>query len=117
VLAGISGGVAGLIGGAALMSYMSAYTGSVIADADYPILAGAMVWPPWSLIRIVGFVCAATAASELFYAWIGKRETLRDRARILFVCGLLMVTLDIMIKAFLAPSWRMWLLRAVASLS
>jgi len=115
VLSGLTGGVGGLLGGTVLMNYMGAYAGTVLADASNPVPTAVMVWPIWSLIRIVGFICAATAASEVFYAWAFRRPIRRVAARTLFAIGLSLVVLDIIIKASLAPTWRVWLLHAFSS--
>jgi hypothetical protein len=111
-LSAASMGVAGLCLGAALLGYMNGYVGWVAANADArvgPLAAALIAWPPWSVARVVAFVCAGTAAALWGHPRILARGAPRGRWVRLLVVAVLLLGLDIFLKWWLAPIWRDWL--------
>ena len=110
VLSIFSGGVLGLLMGVLLVDYMAFYTGSVILAAEDKALAAALAWHPWSLFRIAAFVLLGVVTASLVHERLRgrKRGWKEHRTRILWAAALL--ALDIVLKAALAPPWRLWLL-------
>jgi len=110
----LSGGFAGLCMGAALLNYMNYYVAVLAMEASRPVLAAALGWPPWALIRVAGFVLAAVPLSAILLS----RTRLWSRAQNCrywkyYVWGLVLVVLDAALKAVLAPHWRVFLLDAL----
>ncbi|HEU4764191.1 MAG TPA: hypothetical protein VFT93_00915, partial [Candidatus Eisenbacteria bacterium] len=80
------------------------------ADARVGPLAAALIaWPPWSVVRVVAFVCAGTAAALWGHPRLIARGAPRGRWVRLLVVAVLLLGLDIFLKWWLAPIWRDWL--------
>jgi hypothetical protein len=110
----VTGGLGGLFLGAILLNYMNYYVGSLILLGSHPVLASAVGWPIWPVIRVVAFVLGAIAAAHLFYARILRASVWKPReAGRLLIWSLILFAADILIKALLAPSWRVLLERAL----
>jgi hypothetical protein len=119
VLSAATGGIAGLLLGAALLGYMNGYVGWVAANADPrvgPVAAALIAWPPWSAARVVSFVCAGTAAALWGYPRWLNRSAPRARVTPLLAWAVGLLLLDVFLKWWLAPIWRDWL-RAVLGAS
>ncbi len=115
VLAALSAGIAALLLGSLLLGYMNGYVGWVIAHADPkagPLAAAFLAWPPWPMARVVSFILAGTAAAAWGYSRLYRRAGPRPRVRPLFVASLAFLVVDIALKWWLAPEWRI-LLRAL----
>jgi hypothetical protein len=56
VLALLSGGVLGLMLGAALVGYMSYFVGSYAVASGHLVLGTVAAWVPWSVFRVAAFV-------------------------------------------------------------
>jgi hypothetical protein len=111
-LSAASMGVAGLCLGAALLGYMNGYVGWVASNADArvgPLAAALIAWPPWSVVRVVAFVCAGTAAALWGHPRLLARGAPRGRWARLLIVAVLLLGLDIFLKWWLAPIWRDWL--------
>ncbi len=104
-----SGGAAGLLLGAFLLNYMNFYVGSLVLASARPLVPLAVGWPIWSVVRVVGFVLAAAAVSAPFHARFRGLGSELGRGRRLLVAGLALAGLDILLKHFLADSWRLLL--------
>jgi hypothetical protein len=112
ILAAATSGVAALVLGALLLGYMNGYVGWVVANADPatgPLAAAFVAWPPWPMARVVSFVLAGTAAASWGYPRIYDRSGPRASVKRLFFASLAFLALDIALKAWLAPGWRMML--------
>lgn len=112
VLALLTGGVGGLVLGAALLNYMSFYVAALwrLSGAPAALLLG---WPPWALVRILAYVALGTALAGPLAARGLPRERRPAFARWLLVCGLAGVVLDLLLKSTLPPAWRQLLLRSL----
>jgi hypothetical protein len=107
----VSGGLAGMAMGAALMNYMGTYVGSLAAASAHPLPTAILGWHPWSVVRIVSFVVIGVVLSlPLLSRVAGFRVDAAERNRLLLwaAAGL---AIDIVMKALLAPSWRNLLLK------
>jgi hypothetical protein len=114
VLSFVTAGLAGLLLGAVLLNYMNFYVGALIAAAHSPALAGAVGWPPWSCLRVLGFTCGAIAMAGVLLGRVLRRAPWQPRTvRRLFVASAALVVADVLVKAVLAPHWRVLLGRAV----
>lgn len=119
LLSAASLGVAGLVLGALLLGYMNGYVGWVAANADPkvgPLAAALIAWPPWSIVRVVAFICAGTAAALWGYPRLLARTAPRGPFARLLAAAVLLLALDIFLKWWLAPIWRDWL-RAILGAS
>jgi hypothetical protein len=112
VLAACSAGAIGLFMGSILLGYMNGYVGWVVAHADpsaSPLAVALFAWPPWAISRVVSFVLAGTAAAAYGYPRIFDRRGPRPRLKPILVASLVFLALDIVLKALLAPTWRLFL--------
>lgn len=102
-----SGGLLGLVMGAVLINYMSFYVASLLLNtqrAGWVLLLG---WPPWAAIRVVAFILAATALSALFYNRFFAPTLEAKTIRQLLKWGIILLVLDVLLKWWLAPWWRL----------
>ena len=102
-----SGGYLGLVLGALLVAYMSYFVGCYAAASGHPLLGSVLAWVPWSVVRVCSFVLlGALFARPLLArrAWPFERWEVRLMA--LALAGILM---DILVKAFFAPSYGLFL--------
>lgn len=108
-----SGGYLGLALGAALVGYMSYFVGSYAAASGHPWLGPAIAWVPWSVVRVSAFVLLGALFSRPLPArriWPFERWEVRLMA--LAVAGILT---DILLKAFFAPGYGIFLRRMMAA--
>ncbi|HUO86707.1 MAG TPA: hypothetical protein VM617_04890, partial [Thermoanaerobaculia bacterium] len=56
LLTWVSGGYLGLVLGAFLVAYMSAFVGSYAVAVDALVLGPLVAWVPWSVLRVAAFV-------------------------------------------------------------
>jgi len=102
-----SGGYLGLVLGAFLVAYMSYFVGSYAVASGHPLLGSALAWVPWSVVRVCAFVLLGALFSRPLLArrlWPFERWEVRLMA--LAFAGLLV---DILVKAFFAPSYGVFL--------
>lgn len=111
-----SAGMAGLLLGTVLLNYMNFYVGSLVHEAVSPGTAILIGWPPWSVLRVAGFILGAVAAADLLLgrALRGAPWDPRVAGRML-LASLGFVLADVTVKAVLAPHWRILLARALGS--
>jgi hypothetical protein len=115
LLAAGSGGVLGLGMGAVMVAYMSYYVGSLAAaPGGAPGIALALGWPPWAILRVVGFVLLGIALArpgiEAAARLRARRSgapppRLRPAGRAWYLAALGLMVLDGTLKALLAPAW------------
>lgn len=105
----LTGGAAGLLLGTFLLNYMNFYVGSLVLASAKPLVSLAFGWPIWSVVRVIGFVCAAAAVAYPFHRRFRPFGGTLLRGRRLLALGLLLAGLDILIKHLLADSWRLLL--------
>jgi hypothetical protein len=107
VLTWLSGGYLGLSLGAALVGYMSYFVGSYAAASGHPLLGSFVAWVPWSVVRVGAFVLFGSLFARPLLArraWPFERWEVRLMR--LALAGILM---DILVKAFFAPSYGVFL--------
>lgn len=110
-LALASGSLLAMPLGAVLMNYMSHYAGALAAASARPLMAVALAWVPWAIIRVASFVALGVVlGGPVLSRALGFRYRLRDQRHWILaaLCGLL---LDVVLKWALAPHWRL-LIRA-----
>lgn len=109
VLSLLSFGSAALILGTYLLDYMNFYVGQLILASANPWLAAVLGWPPWSMLRVVGYIATGLALSALGLSWVKQRKERSPQpafpSRYLQV-GLWLLVGDLLVKAVLAPTWQ-----------
>lgn len=109
VLTWASGGYLGLVMGAALVGYMSYFVGSYAVASGHPFLGAAAAWVPWSVVRVAAFVLLGALFSRPLLTrriWPFERGEVR-----LMALALAGVLTDLLIKAWLAPGYGLFLRR------
>lgn len=105
----ISGGMLGLLMGSILLNYMSYYVGTLLSHSLTFLPVVALAWPPWAILRVIGFILIAISLSSLAYRRVGL-ESLGLRLEITIArAGLVLLVLDILLKWLIAPVWQLWL--------
>lgn len=113
VLSLVSGGLAGMPMGAALMNFMGTYVGSLAAASNRPTLTMMLGWHPWAVIRVVSFVAIGVVLSAPLLSRVFRFEVDVARSRRLLAWAAAGLLADIALKAILAPVWQRLLLRVV----
>jgi hypothetical protein len=107
-------GFAGLYMGAALLNYMNYYVSELALAASSPARAAAMGWPPWAVLRVLGFILVSIPLSAVILGRISGYRSPPGRRYLRYcVWGVLLVILDAALKAVLAPHWRELLHKAL----
>jgi hypothetical protein len=104
VLSLATAGLAGIAMGAVLVGYMSYYVGS-LAAGPAPLLAGLFGWPPWAVLRVVAFVLLGTVLSRPLLARLARREVPAAGERRVLLVAVVLLLLDLVLKAALASHW------------
>jgi hypothetical protein len=111
LLAAVTGGWAGLVLGAYLLGFMSFYVGMTASLAARPLVAVALAWHPWSILRVASFVLLGGCLSRLLLERMPPRRWLEaERRRLAFAAALWGA--DLLLKGLLAPHWPALLRRA-----
>jgi len=103
-------------GGAVLMNYMSYYVGALMRYSDAPLWTFLTAWPVYAVLRVLAYVVLGVLLAEplLYRLGLGPQTPYRWRDRrpwlALAVAGLIV---DILLKAWLAPLYRHWILAHV----
>jgi len=105
VLALLSFGYLGLALGAALLHYMNYYVGSLVAAAASPGLIALVGWPPYAIVRVVGFIIVATALAAFVHRRFRGAAIEPSVIRRNLLLGVSLVVADAVIKTLVAPSW------------
>lgn len=101
----LSAGFFGLVIGSVLVNYMSFYVGTLLLQAEsfWPVLV--MGWPPWAILRVLGFVLVAVfLAAMTIHLFTSIKQDLSGARRCL-AAGALLLLLDVLLKWVLAPFW------------
>lgn len=104
ILCLVSRGLLGLVLGAALLNYMNAYVVALLVHADSPWLVAPFAWPAYAIVRVVGFVCVATALTAI--ALRRRTAATLGAVRAALWIGFGLVVADLALKAVLAPLYR-----------
>ena len=104
-LAVLTAGFGALLLGAVLLNYMNFYVGSLLAAAKHPILTAFLVWQPYSIVRVIGYIFIATALSEAVLRIILRRRANWSGIARYAVGGFSLVVLDVIVKASAAGLW------------
>jgi len=113
VLALVSGSVAAMPLGAALMNYMGHYVGALAAASARPAATMILGWHPWAVIRIVSFVVLGVVLSMPVLSRLVGFGIDRPRARRLVIAASAGLLADVALKWLLAPAWQRLLVRVV----
>ncbi|MEQ8956316.1 MAG: hypothetical protein RLP02_00085 [Coleofasciculus sp. C2-GNP5-27] len=114
VLSLITFGSAALLLGTWLLNYMNFYVAQLITISANPWLAAAIAWPPWSLLRVMGYISTGIALTTLGLHGIAKIRGKIPRhpfPKTYLLLGIGLVVADAIVKAFLAPFWQQLLLQ------
>ncbi|MFN0151488.1 MAG: hypothetical protein ACKVU1_12365 [bacterium] len=106
VLSFATGGIAALYLGGFLLGYMNFYVASLIAVSNAPALSALVGWPVWSVCRVTGFVLAAVAVARPAYRRFRSAGADLATGRRFLAAGLGLAVVDILLKHFLAETWR-----------
>ena len=102
-------GSAALILGTYLLNYMNFYVGQLVYHSSYPWLAAFVGWPPWSMLRVMGYISTGLALTALALNLghkISRKFPQLDFPRRYFLLGLGLLLGDLIVKATLAPIWQ-----------
>jgi len=102
----VSGGALGLAFGAVQMNYMNFYVGELAVYSYQPLLAILLGWPPYAIIRVIGYILLATGVSAPLACAVTKRTIPWRSAVRFFIVGLALTGVDILLKWLVAPLWR-----------
>ncbi|EGJ31522.1 MULTISPECIES: hypothetical protein [Moorena] len=102
-------GSAALVLGTYLLNYMNFYVAQLVQISVNPWLAALVGWPPWSVLRVVGFICTGVALTALglnLVAKITRSNSQHPFPQRYLLIGIGFVVADIIVKATLAPIWQ-----------
>jgi hypothetical protein len=113
VLCLATGGLAGMLMGAALMHYMSFYVAWVVLrNGELPDLPAALAgWHPWAVVRVASFVILGVALSEPLLRRIANRFIPWRQLAPWILAAFVGLLVDIGMKWALADAWRQVLFR------
>ena len=101
-----TGGLMGLVMGAALLGYMNFYVGSLIVASGFSPVAFLLGWQVWSVARVTGFIVAGTALGALMvHKGTGRQDKKRRIVHWLWI-ALVLIAADIVLKWALAGVYR-----------
>jgi len=105
-----------------MLNYMNFYVAQLISASPTPWLAACIGWPPWSILRVIGFITTGIALTLPGLNQIARLQPTCFKGqklhhpfplRLLLV-GIGFVIADIIVKATLAPLWQKLLLKALS---
>lgn len=102
----LSVGFAGLCLGAALLNYMNFYVGHLFANATDPAMLVLFSWPCYAIVRVVGFITAATGVTAFALRVVGRCNVRNRKIRIALWTGFGLVIVDAILKWLVAPMYR-----------
>ena len=109
-------GSTALILGTYLLNYMNFYVGQLVSQSSHPWLAALVGWPPWSMLRVVGYIATGLALTVLALNQghkISRKFPQLDFPRHYFLMGLGLLLGDLLVKTTLAPIWQQLLRMAL----
>jgi hypothetical protein len=98
-----------LIFGTWMLNYMNYYVAQLVRASVHPWLALVVGWPPWSILRVIGFILTGVALATVGLKFIERRRKQSSHhpfPRLYLWMGIGLVGADIVVKATLAPLWR-----------
>lgn len=105
-----TGSLVSVLFGAVLMNYMSYYVAQVVLSTpSHPFLAAILGWHPWSVLRVGAFVVLGVVLAEPLLARIQGARLFRGSRRPWILLAGCALVLDVILKAALAPHWRVLL--------
>ncbi|HZM70806.1 MAG TPA: hypothetical protein VFB95_10630 [Candidatus Cryosericum sp.] len=104
LLSAISAGLLGLGMGTVLVGYMSYYVGA-LAGGPAPLPAALFGWPPWAVVRVVGFIILGTLLSRPLLSRLVRRPIPAEGEGRLYLLAFALLVLDLLLKWLLAPYW------------
>ncbi len=105
VLALASGGFLALLLRAVLMNYMSFYVGSLLAIAQTPSTVLLFGWPPWAMLRVIGFVILGVVLAIPLLRRLAVLPQAPGNPRLWIAVAVVCILLDAVLKTLLAPRW------------
>ncbi len=99
-------GFAGLVLGAALLTYMNFYVAALFLRAHDAGTIAAFGWPAYAIVRVVGYVCVGSALAGVALNVVGKAGVPWRRVVTTLSIGVALVLLDLFLKWQLAPWYR-----------
>ncbi len=102
----LSAGFLGLVMGSVLVNYMSFYVGLLLLQAERFWLVLALGWPPWAVLRVLGFILAAVFLAALTIRLFTSLKLDLTGAKRCLAAGAVLLMLDVVLKWSLAPIWR-----------
>ncbi|PYS96788.1 MAG: hypothetical protein DMF50_03330 [Acidobacteria bacterium] len=103
--AAASGGLLGLASGSVLIGYMSYYVGCLVAAGGAPWRAFLLGWPPYAVIRVIGYVLLGIALSRPILGRIARRPLAWTPGRSWYAAAATLLLVDALLKWALAPAW------------
>lgn len=97
-----TGGYLGLVFASVLFGWMGAYAGGLAGASGTPLLAAALAWHPWAVVRVAAYLALGVALAEPLVR-LGLPRPAGWRRWLL--AGLAGLAVDIVLKALLAPWW------------
>jgi hypothetical protein len=107
----LSAGLLGLVMGSVLVNYMSFYVGTLLLQAEQFWAVLLMGWPPWAILRVLGFILAAVFMAALTFRYVSSVELDLKGAKWCMTTAVVLLGFDILLKWSLAPIWRVLLER------
>lgn len=107
----ISMAMIGIIFGAYLMNYMDYYVGMLFLNVHTPSVTSYLTiallgWQIWAICRVVGYLFVGAAAAIPLTTYLFKQPLPKDVIKKYFLIGLMFVTIDVILKASLAPIYQ-----------
>lgn len=103
---------AALLFGTYMLNYMNFYVAQLVTASVNPLIALAVGWPVWSMLRVIGFILTGVALAVVSLNLLARLQHQPSRhvfPRRLLGIGIAFVVADIVVKATLAPLWRQML--------
>lgn len=102
-----SGGYLGLVLGAFLVAYMSAFVGSYAVAVDAPVLGPLVAWVPWSVLRVAAFVLLGVVFAKPLL--VRRLWPFDRRDKLLLLLALSGILGDLAMKTLAAPAYGVFL--------
>lgn len=116
ILSLITCGSGALILGTYQLNYMNFYVAQLIQLSVNPWLSGAIAWPIWSMLRVIGYLytgVALTVGGLNLISLLKKQVPTHQFPQRFLLLGFGFVVGDIVVKAALAPIWQKLLLKGL----
>ena len=100
-------------GGTVLMNYMSYYVGCLMVYSDHPVWTFLLGWKVYAVIRVFAYVILGVLLAEPLVYRILHRPYSPYPRRVWFGIAIAGLILDVVLKTWLAPHYRVWILQHV----